>query len=149
MSSRETAELIALARGGDPAALGELVSRYRDHLCRLARKLLDSEIKSRVDPSDVVQQSCLEFHRDFHTFRGSQEAELLAWLQQILRRNAANTIRRHIRTGKRTVRRERPLSLPADDLDLPGIQIQADQSSPSERARRGEAIEQYLSSSRP
>ena len=141
MSACETAELIALARDGDETARGELVARYRGHLRRLAQKLLDSDVKTRVDPSDVVQQSCLAFHRDFHSFRGTQEAELLAWLQQILRRAVANTIRCHVSVAKRSVRKERPLPEIAVDDGVLEMPVAADQSSPSAQARRREAIE--------
>lgn len=142
MSSGKTLELIARARDGDQVAVGELVARYRDYLCNLARKQLDSDVKSRVDPSDVVQQSCLEFHRDFHTFRGTEEGELIAWLKQILRNNVANTIRRHVHAEKRSVEKERSLADSAGSGCSIGQQIEAEQSSPSERARRNEAWEQ-------
>ncbi len=141
MSSRETLDLIARARDGDEAALGELIGRYRGYLCSLAYKQLDSDVQPRVDPSDVVQQSCLEFHRDFDTFRGTEEAELVAWLKQILRNNVANTIR-HVHAGKRSIKRERSLSDTAGTGRSLRQQIAADQSSPSQRARRGEDREQ-------
>ena len=106
MLPREIDELITHARNGDQAALGDLIARYRGHMLRLARRQLDSNVQARVDPSDVVQQTCLEFHRDFRTFRGTRELELLAWLRQILRRNVANTIR-HAHADRRSVNKER------------------------------------------
>jgi RNA polymerase sigma-70 factor (ECF subfamily) len=94
-----------------------------------------------VDPSDVVQESCLEFHRDFHMFRGAQEAELLAWLRRIVQRNVSNTIRRHVHVAKRSVRKECSL---ADSCTM-GVTLEqrlpADQSSPSKRIQREEALE--------
>ncbi len=142
MSSQETLDLIAQARDGDRVALGELIARYRGYLCSQAHKQLDSEVRPRVDPSDVVQQSCLEFHRDFHTFRGTEEAELVAWLKQILRNNVANTIRKHVHAKKRSVDKERSLADSAGSDCSLGQRLEADQSSPSTRARRGEAWEQ-------
>jgi len=133
-------KLIARARDGDDVALGELIARYRGYLCSLAYKQLDSDVQPRVDPSDVVQQSCLEFHRDFYTFRGTEEAELVAWIKQILKNNLANTIR-HVHAGKRSIKKERSLSETAGTGRSLGQQIEADQSSPSQRARRGEALE--------
>lgn len=142
MSSQETLDLIAQARDGDQVALGELISRYRGFLCGQARKQLDSDVRPRVDPSDVVQQSCLEVHRDFHAFRGTEEAELIAWLKQILRNNVANTIRKHVHAEKRSVDKERSLADSAGSGCSLGQRLEADQSSPSTRARRGEAWEQ-------
>ncbi len=35
------------------------------------------------EPADVVQETFLEAHRSFPRFRGSTEAEFLAWLRQV------------------------------------------------------------------
>ncbi len=142
MSSGETLEMIARVRDGDQVALGELVARYRGYLCNLARSQLDSDVQPRVDPSDVVQQSCLEFHRDFHAFRGTEEAELVAWLKQILRNNVANTTRKHVHAERRSVDKERSLADSAGSGCSLGQRLEAEQASPSERARRVEAWEQ-------
>ena len=142
MSSRETLEMIARAHDGDQIAVGELIARYRGYLCNLARKQLDSDVRPRVDPSDVVQQSCLEVHRDFHTFRGTEEGQLVAWLKQILRNNVSNTIKKHVHAKKRSIEKERSLADSAGSGCPLEQQIEADQSSPSKRARRGEAWEQ-------
>ena len=55
-----------------------------------------------MDASDIVQQTCMEGHRDFAAFRGQAEGELLAWLRRILEHNAAHTIERHVYAQKRT-----------------------------------------------
>ena len=141
MSSRETIDLIHRARDGDEDAMGALVARYRRYLYRIACDQLASDIRPRVDPSDVVQESCLEFHRDLHTFRGAEEAELLAWLKQIVQRNVSNTIRRHVHTAKRTIKKERSLADPCGTDCTLEQQLQADQSTPSKRIRHGEAME--------
>jgi len=142
MSSQETLDLIAQARDGAQVARGKLIAQYRGYMCSQARKQLDSDLKPRVDPSDVVQQSCLEFHRDFHTFRGTEEAQLVAWLKQILRNNVANTIRKHVHAKKRSIEKEHSLADSVGSGCPLGQQVEADQASPSERARRVETREQ-------
>ncbi len=141
MSSRETIDLIRRAREGDESAMGGLVARYRRYLHRLAWDQLASDVRPRVDPSDVVQESCLEFHRDFHMFRGAEEAELLAWLKQIVQRNVSNTMRRHIYVAKRSIKKERSLADSCGTGHTLEQQLPADQSSPSKRARRAESLE--------
>jgi RNA polymerase sigma factor (sigma-70 family) len=52
----------------------------------------------------------MEAWQDFAQFRGNGEADLLAWLRQILRHNLANERRRHIHSAMRSTRREVALS---------------------------------------
>ncbi len=66
-------------------------------------------VARKVDASDLVQQTLLEAYRDFGHFRGSTEAEWLAWLRRILAHNAANYVRYYQTAGKRRVGRELPL----------------------------------------
>jgi RNA polymerase sigma-70 factor (ECF subfamily) len=108
-------------------------------MLRLACRQLDSNVQARVDPSDVVQQTCLEFHRDFRTFRGTRELELLAWLRQILRRNVANTIR-HAHADRRSVNKERRTPDPSSTERPRGEPFASEQTSPSERVRRRETF---------
>jgi len=87
-----------------------------------------------------VQQSLLDAHRDRGHFRGRTEAEMAAWLRQILACNLADAARL-LGRGKRDTARERSLEAA---LDASSARLEtwlaAEQSSPSERAERNEAI---------
>src|SRR6185312_8430755 len=87
--------LIARARAGDVAALGRLLEVYRNYLRLLARSLIGQTLRLRLDPSDLIQETFLEAHRDFPRFAGSGEPELVAWLRRILVRNLADQVRYH------------------------------------------------------
>jgi RNA polymerase sigma-70 factor (ECF subfamily) len=110
--------LLARARGGDAAALGHLLELYRNDLRLVARSLLGRVLRLRLDPSDLVQETFLDAHRDFAQFTGAGEPELLAWLRRILARNLADQARRHRAPG-RDPRREESLEAlierPGDD----------------------------------
>src|SRR5437879_13836878 len=79
-------DLIRRCRQGEEAARDELFARYRHYLWLLAQGQIGG-LRARCDPSDLVQQTLLEAFRDFAGFTGAHEAEVLAWLLQILAHN--------------------------------------------------------------
>lgn len=130
---------LRLARGGDCAALGQLLEFYRDYLGLLARLQIGRRLQGKVDAADLVQDTFLEAHRHFAEFRGTVEAELVCWLRQIMAGLLANLVRRYFGAQRRDVRLEQNL---AEELDrssrVLGQSLAADQSSPSQRAARRE-----------
>jgi RNA polymerase sigma-70 factor (ECF subfamily) len=123
-----------------PPFAPEDLERYRDYLRLLARLQLDPRLRARCDASDVVQQTFLQAHQALAQFRGGSEAELAAWLRQVLARNLAHAARDH-RRGRRDVARERSLeaALEASSARLEGW-LAAQQPSPSQRAERDEQL---------
>jgi RNA polymerase sigma-70 factor, ECF subfamily len=103
-------ELIDRARGGDPAALGELLQNYRGYLWGLADRMLDDRAAARLDASDIVQQTCLSVHKQITEFDGQNPAQFAAWLRQIHERNIRNAARNQLHAGKRAIDRERRVS---------------------------------------
>jgi RNA polymerase sigma-70 factor (ECF subfamily) len=128
-------DLVTAARQGSPDALGQVLENCRPYLLLLANQELDPVLGVKVAPSDLVQETFLEAHRDFAQFRGQTEAELLGWLRQILLRNTANLARAYRQTGKRQVSREIALDAPADSRKP---QLPAGGDSPSSAAVREE-----------
>ncbi|MGD9855241.1 MAG: sigma-70 family RNA polymerase sigma factor [Planctomycetaceae bacterium] len=98
-------QLIALARGGDERARDELFAKCRNYVALAARTQVEGWMRTKVDASDLVQQTLLEAHCNFAEFRGGTEAEWLAWLRRILNHNTHDFIRRY-KTDKRHVQRE-------------------------------------------
>ncbi len=123
-------------------ASGEIrpVEAYRDYLRLLVRLQLGSHLGAKVDPSDVVQQAILNAHEARAQFRGMTETEWLAWLRAILANTVAATFRRYD-AQRRDPGRERSLEAELDRSSsrLEGL-LAADQTSPSERAVRGEEL---------
>lgn len=101
---------ITEARGGDRVALGRLLGACFSCLLAAANRGLSAALRGRLDPSDVVQDTLMEAWQGFAQFRGESEADLLAWIRQILRHNLANERRRHIHSAMRSTRREVVLS---------------------------------------
>src|SRR5438876_9650812 len=112
---------------------------FRDYLRLLARTGLDPRLQAKLDPSDIVQQTLLEAHKDRAAFRGDRPEALRAWLRQVLARNLANALR-DFRRVRRDVGREQALdSLAAQSSARVEAWLAADGSSPSAALRRQEA----------
>src|SRR6185295_19116945 len=93
---------------GDREALSQLCARYRPFLEMIATMKVGRALERRVDASDIVQDTEMEMVRVIQDFRGATEAELSAWLKQMLRRNIADKVRDN-RAAIRDLRRERYL----------------------------------------
>lgn len=139
-SSREAREVFRWA-----------VDEFRPYLLRLAARELGSDLRPKGDASDLVQQTCLEAHRDLGSFAGRTEAEFRRWLRRILFNNLKHHARRYRDTGKRDVDREVPLVLPGIEPERPadrGSEPEADSTSPSGRVigrERAHAVREALS----
>ena len=117
-NNQSVSNLLALARGGSEQAANELFARCRNYLAVVARAQVESWLRAKADASDIVQETLVEAHRDLRQFRGATEMEWLAWLRQILSRNAADFVRRYRGTDKRQQRLEVPLAPPPDHSSL-------------------------------
>lgn len=141
-SSSSPERLLHFARGGDTERMGKLLQLYRNYLQLLAETELDRKLRARISPSDIVQDTMLEAHRDLHQFRGQSEAEFIGWLRQILVNNLAEAIERHVLAEKRDVRRDVSLARLHASFERSTVQLRgalvADGDSPSANAERRE-----------
>jgi RNA polymerase sigma-70 factor (ECF subfamily) len=124
----------------EAGAQGQLLERFREYLCLLARMRLDPQLQGKLDASDVVQQTLLEAYKARQQFRGRTDAEYAAWLRQILARNLSNALRDFGR-ARRDVSRERSLEAAIDQSSARlEAWLAAEQSSPSQRADKNEQV---------
>jgi RNA polymerase sigma-70 factor (ECF subfamily) len=132
-------ELIEEALGGDEEAFGRLLARYSSYLTLLARVEIGRRLQGKLDPADLVQETFLEVHRHFSTFRGTTEPEFVGWVRRIMAGVMANTVRRYFGTKARDPRLEEELQVGFDQSSctLAG-QLISPGSSPSEAAARRE-----------
>jgi RNA polymerase sigma-70 factor (ECF subfamily) len=137
-----TSDLIRRCRAGEESAQAELFGRYRNYLDALARAQLGRHLRTKCDPSDLVQQTLLEAHRDFAGFQGEHEGELLAWLRRILAHNLFNETRRYAARQRDTAREvsidQMRAGVEQSSLAL-GRGLAASTPSPSQDAVRREA----------
>jgi RNA polymerase sigma-70 factor (ECF subfamily) len=144
--SRDAAQMLAVARNGSNEALGEALEACRGYLLLVAHRELDPHLRVKGDASDLVQDTFFDAQRDFAQFQGESEAELLAWLRQVLLHKLANHARKYKYTDKRSVDRE--VALP-DGNSSSGFcgGLAVDEPSPSATAmasERASALERAL-----
>jgi RNA polymerase sigma-70 factor, ECF subfamily len=131
------AQWLAAARAGSREALGQVLEAARQYLLSIARQEFDPDLRAKNSPSDVVQETFVEAQRDFGQFRGDTEAELLAWLRQLLLHRVGKLRRRYRDTQKRRLARE--VALGGDDsTDGPAGGLAANVPSPSGQAMEHE-----------
>jgi RNA polymerase sigma-70 factor, ECF subfamily len=132
---RET-PTVALSVSDLPA----LLERYRPYLTLLARVQVGRRLQGKVDPEDLVQDTYLAAVAGAVGFRGSREAELTAWLREIMISRVYRLVERYCGTAARDVRRESaPPNSPLSGSSPNGVDVlAADLSTPSRAAQRRE-----------
>ncbi len=122
---------------------------FRDYLHLLARMHIDPRLRRDCDASDIVQTVMLKAHQGQGDFRGGTQAELEAWLRQILANTLADMLRQRLR-AKRDVRREVNLAqaLNESSLRLEACAASAE-PSPSKVFQSKENVLRLASRSRP
>jgi RNA polymerase sigma-70 factor (ECF subfamily) len=134
----------------DSNGTGRRLEQFRAYLRLLARLNLHPGLQSKLDPSDVVQQTLLQAHQALRDCERRNDAELAGWLRQALVRNLSHVVRDFGR-ARRDVARERSLdaAIDASSAHLDRWLADSDQTSPSAEAefhedalRLAEALEQ-------
>src|SRR4051794_14178893 len=80
--SEATCRLLERIQEGDSAAFEELLARHRPLLRQLVEIRLDSRLRARVDPSDIVQDAHLEAYRRMADFLQRKPMPFRLWLQK-------------------------------------------------------------------
>lgn len=138
----EIDKLFASAREGSTSCLGRLLTLYSNYLKLLIATQLDDRLRVRVSPSDIVQETFFEAHRDFQQFRGQSPGEFVAWLRKILVNNILRVVEQHLLAEKRDVRREISLERIGRRLEESTARLESlltqQSDSPSGHAQRNE-----------
>lgn len=80
-----------------PAVLEDL----RPYLLAIAREEIPDKLAAKAGASDLVQETCELALRHQDQYRGTTNAELRAWLAQILRRRVIALRRRYLSAARR------------------------------------------------
>lgn len=147
----DTESLLQRVSEGDTAALDQLLAEHRDYLRRLLQLQMEPELRARVDPSDVIQETQLTASRRIEAFLTTRPTSFKLWLRGTAIDRLIDARRKHIVAHKRSVRRE--VSLPeASSLALAQSVFVARPSAAIERRelvqRTNQAMEQLSEADR-
>jgi RNA polymerase sigma-70 factor (subfamily 1) len=99
-------DLLELARAGDEAAFEALFARYEPALLRRLRHWIPSNVRRKVSASDLLQETRIVACRRCGEFEVREGANFGQWLDRIARFKLKEALKRHVKAGKRDVRRE-------------------------------------------
>ena len=134
--SAETQRLLELARAGTAGAVDRLLDRHRAYLCRIVELRLEPQLRTRVDPSDVVQEAQLEAVRRLDGYLREAPLPFRLWLRRIAQDRLLMLRRRHRGAGRRAVTRE--AAWPDESSLAFARQLLASGTSPSARLAASE-----------
>ena len=102
--------LLADAYAGHSTAMDRLANQYRRYLKRIVECRLDDRLSTRLDASDLVQETLLEAFDRFKRTASVPDLPVRLWLRQIVIDRIRMAERSHLRTEKRSLLREIPMS---------------------------------------
>ena len=113
---------------------------YRGYIKVLAECYLGAKYRTKLDASDLAQETLLKAWKDREQLRGKSDGEIAAWLRSILAHTLANATR-DLQRKKRDIDLERSIDevLEESSAFLKDF-IAAKIPSPSHHARQAEAL---------
>jgi RNA polymerase sigma-70 factor (ECF subfamily) len=106
--SQATLALLDRIREGHPE-FDQLFERYRSVLRRVIDLRLDNRMRSRLDASDIVQETQIEALRRLPDYLERRPMPFGLWLRRTAYERLIMHRRQHVGSSKRSVRRELPL----------------------------------------
>jgi RNA polymerase sigma-70 factor (ECF subfamily) len=137
----DSSELLRRAGGGDQCALGELFDRHRTRLRRMVQLRLAQNLKGRIDPSDVLQDTYLELSRSLSDYLRDPKLPFFLWLRFLTGRKLQAIHRHHLGVQMRDAHREISLhngAWPQASSESLAAQLLGKLTSPSQAAIRAE-----------
>jgi RNA polymerase sigma-70 factor (ECF subfamily) len=139
MDSSETRRLLDGIRAGDRAAFARVFDRYRAELRRFVEVRLDGDLRARVDPSDVVQETQIQLLLRLEDFLQRAPMPFRVWIRKTAYERLLMLRRQHVEAARRSGRREVPL--PDQSSVLLARHLLGRYPTGSQLARRRELVE--------
>jgi RNA polymerase sigma-70 factor (ECF subfamily) len=137
------ADIMGRLRTGDEDAAAQVVRRFTHRLIALARNQLDSRVRQKVDPEDVLQS----VYKSFFARHAQGQLSFAGWdglwaLLALITVRKCGRCARWFHRAQRDVHAEVAVAAGPDESDV--IQMFSDEPSPQEAAMLSEVVEQLL-----
>jgi RNA polymerase sigma-70 factor (ECF subfamily) len=142
-SASETLRLEERLRSGDRAALAGVFDGYRDRLMRMVDLRLDSRVRTRLDPADVLQDAYLDAAKRLDAYLTDPTLPPFLWLRLVVGERLTTLHRHHLGTRMRDAGREVALyqeALPQASTAALASRLLGRQTSPTQAAVRAERL---------
>ena len=103
--SHKTRRMVLLAQGGDNSAQDRLCRAYGERVRRIVRLRMGSELRSKLESMDLVQDALMCGLRDLGDFTYRNEGDFLRWLTKIAENRLRDNLDK-LHADKRDIRRE-------------------------------------------
>src|SRR5262249_39442765 len=104
--STETRTLLTQACAGDRHAVEHLFTRHAADLHQFVSLRLGTELRARIDPSDVVQEAQLDAFRRLPDYLKRRPMPFRTWLRRTAYERILMTRRHHLGARRRALGRE-------------------------------------------
>lgn len=141
--STDVLELERRLADGEQPLFGELFDHHRPRLWRFIHFRLDSRVRGRIDPDDVLQDVYLDAAARLDSFVNRDFPSLFLWLRLVAAQTLSNAHRSHLGVQARSVLKERSLPggiyIPDASVSL-SFHFVDKLSSPSQHMSRDELV---------
>lgn len=134
-------QLIMQATAGSPLAVGLLFDRHREKIKRMIALRMDRRLSTRIDASDVVQETWMDCERRFMEFTSQRSMPFFNWLRLLAAQRLVDLHRVHLGAQMRSIKNEVQLysgALPAASSLSLAEHLVGNLTSASYAAQRGE-----------
>ncbi len=119
MANLEKADLLLeQACNADPSVLADLFQLYRDRLKRLILLRMHPRLATRLDASDVLQETYIELSRRLPEYAKERKLPFFLWLRLLAGERLLHLQRMHLGAEMRTVYRELNLASAMPDASV-------------------------------
>ena len=137
----DTETLLARARAGDSNAADSLLDRFRGQIRRMVSVRMDPLLTTRVDPSDIVQESLMAASQRLPAYLQNPTIPFYPWLRRIAWDRLVEAHRQHLWAKRRSrLQEERPVGLSNDSVLHLAEQFVSRDCGPSTRLLREELL---------
>jgi RNA polymerase sigma-70 factor (ECF subfamily) len=140
--TNKTQHLVALAQGGDVAALNQLCKVYSPRVLWMIRLRMGKELRSKLESMDLAQETFISALSGLDDFTYKSEGDFVRWLSKICENELRRNLKR-LHAEKRDIRKEIRLDNfePRSSSGFMGAHKPVDATTPSMILSRKEELD--------